>query len=750
MPSEPPPIPQLPAPQRAQAAQPPPDDEIDLSELLSVIMDGRWLILAVAAVILGIGGAYAFLATPIYKADSLIQVEEKGGGIKGLEMLSEMFEGEATSDAEIELIRSRAVLNQVIDKLHLDISAEPRHFPLFGRAGARRHGDDSLASPPAGLSSFAWGGERLRVTRLEVPSFLESQPLRLVAGERGSYTLLDAEDRLLVEGKVGELAGEEELAGTRRASVSLFVADLVARPGTEFTLVKKPRALALEELLQTLSLREKGKKTGIIELEMQGPDRQLIREALDSVMQAYVRQNVERRAAEAEKTLAFIQEQLPVQKAALEESERKLNEYRKSTGKLDLGMEAQALVQRAAEIEKGLTELQLQESEMRQRFTDSHPAMVALRKKLGSMQRERTLLDGQAKTLPETELNSVRLVRDVTVANELYVLLLNKAQELNVVKSGTVGNVRIVDTALVKPQAVKPKKSMILALSLVLGLGAGVALTFLRRALRGGIEDPEVLEQSLGLPVYASIPFSAKQEAMTAKAEKDQGELVPLALSDTSDLAIESLRSLRTSLQFSLAAAKNNVIVISGSRPGVGKSFVSVNLAHVLADAGKRVLLIDADLRKGQLHRYFTQSREGGFAELIAGTKSLEELVHPTGNEHLSFIASGKIPPNPSELLSSARCGEVLEALGERFDLVLMDAPPVLAVTDAALLARHAGVNLLVAKAGIHPLRELALMLSRFQQTGVRPNGFVFNAVPMSGRLYGYGRYRYHYQYEYR
>ena len=409
----------------------------------------------------------------------------------------------------------------------------------------------------------------------------------------------------------------------------------------------------------------------------------------------------------------------------------------------------QAARDRAAELEKQITTLSLQRSELLQRYTNDHPNVVALRRKMQSLATEKRTLESQARSLPETELSSVRLARDVKVANELYVLLLTKAQEIGVVKSGTIGNVRVIDPAVTAPRPVRPRKMMTVLMSLMVGLGLGVALTLVRRTLNRGVDDPELLERELGVSVFASVPHSAKQDEMVKLAPKKGDALRPLAVVDPADLAVESLRSLRTSLQFSLATAKRKVVMIGGSRPGVGKSFISVNLAHVLADAGKRVLLVDADMRKGQLHRYFNQKREGGLTEAISGAE-LTSLVHKTGSANLDFLATGAIPPNPSELLASESFDRLIAQAEGLYDLVVIDAPPILAVTDAALIGRVSGVNLMVVKSGLHPMREIGLAVGRMEQIGARPNGFVFNAVPIRGRMYGYGKYRYHYQYDYR
>ncbi len=711
------------------------EDELDLAALVGTLYEGRFVIAALAALALLIGGVKAFTATPVYKADALVQVEESGGS-DPLEDLSAMFSGETPAEAEIEILRSRSVVSDAVKALRLDIHAQPMHAPVVGGFFARRHSGDLPASPLLGLSSYAWGGERIAVTSLEVPRGFEGEELVLVAEADNAFQVLSPDGDALVRGRVGEVASGN--------GVELLVSELSARPGTRFTLKKLAFLDAVSKLQEGLRVREKGKQTGVIQLELEGPDRALISNSLDALMDAYLRRNVEHKAEEAQKTLDFVRGQLPVLKASLEAAELKLKEYRAKSGRLDLTIEAQALVDRAAEVEKAISELELQRAELRQRYTDKHPSVTALRNKLRKLHDEKKVLDNQARTLPENELESVRLVRDVTVANELYVLLLTKAQEIDVLKSGTIGNVRVIDSAVTHPIPVSPKKGMTLALSLMLGLFAGVGLVFLRKALNRGVEDPDLLEQQLGLPVYANIPFSAKQSEIARSLDRKKGALQPLAITDPADLAIESLRSLRTSLQFSLAASRNNVVMVGGSRPGIGKSFVSVNLAHVLADTGRRVLLVDGDLRKGHLHRYFGQSREGGLSEVISGAE-LSGLVRKTAAPNLDFLSSGTLPPNPSELLGSERFEAVMASASEAYDLVVIDAPPVLAVTDAALIARTAGVNLMVAKCGLHPLRELALAVTRMEQNGTRPSGFVLNAVPLRDRINGY-----HYQYDYR
>lgn len=716
------------------------DDAVSLSEYVDVLVEGRWLIGAIAAVAVVLGGAYALLATPIYRSDVLVQVEQKKGGMGGLEDLSGLFGESSPAETEIEILRSRSLVGAVVDELKLDLVAEPRRFPLLGNALARRHDGDEPAGAFLWLGSYGWGGERLALQRLDVsPRWTDAEePFVLLAGEGGAYTLRH-EDQDLVTGQVGKAAEGN--------GVALFVSELRARPGTEFVVAKLPRDEVVAELQRELRIAEKGKKTGILQLALEGPDRAELAAVLDSLSNAYLRQNVERKSAEAEKTLAFLETQLPELKGKLDAAESELERYRTVKGSVDVTIETEAAVKRSVEIEKAASELQLESAALRQRFTEQHPMVFAVQDKLAKLRGEQAAMEDRMRKLPEAELESARRMRDVTVANELYLTLLNKAQELKVIKSGTIGTVRILDAAILPAKPVKPKKPTVLALALFLGLALGVAAAFGRKALDHGVEDPDLVERATGTPVYASVPHSDAQEDAVRK--RRHGERIPiLAVGHPQELAIESLRSLRTSLEFALLEAKNQVITIGGCAPGVGKSFVASNLGQLLAEGGKRVLVVDGDLRRGHLHRFFGGDREKGLAEAIRGELPAEQAVRKTESPNLFFLPTGAMPPNPAELLGSERFQHLLTELARGFDLVLLDLPPVLAVTDGAIVARSAGVNLVVLRAGKHPMREIAAAMRVFHRNGVRVHGFVMNGVVVER---GLGRKSaYHYQYSYK
>jgi tyrosine-protein kinase Etk/Wzc len=726
----------LPPPVHVTAPNIPDVEEHRLGEVLFTLTQARVLISAITVGCVLLGALYVGLATPIYRTDLVVQVEEATRSIAGLSEISALLTDRSPSETEMEILRSRGLVGAVVDQLNLQVVATPRRFPLLGWI-ARRYRGSAPARPFLGLSSYAWGGERIAVERLDVPDDLLNQELTLVAGERGSYQLRGPSGDKLLEGVLGKAA-----AG---GGVQMYVSDLSARPKTKFNVMKRSRLRVVEELQDRLKVAEKGRKTGILMVALDDPDPARAAAILDAVGTTYVRQNVERKSAEAAKTLDFLESQLPTLKANLDVAEAALKGYQVEKGTLDLSREAQAMLQRSVEIEKSLSDAELQRAELRQRFTDSHPALQGLASKIAQLQGERSAINARMRDLPGTELDSARLMRDVKVSGELYNVLLNKAQELRVVKSGTIGNVRVLDKPDIPDQPTSPVVPLVLAISTALGLMLGVATAFMRKSLYAGIDDPEMVEHVTGMTVYATVPRSPREAGLTRTSDKRAAQPL-LAVVEPGDPAVEAMRSLRTGLQFALLEARNNVIVVTGPTADVGKSFVTANLAHVFATAGRRVIVVDGDLRRGRVHRFFGGQRTPGLSDVLTGTSLLSDATRESSVENLHWMPTGRIPPNPAELVGSDRFERVLSELSSRYDLVLVDTAPILPVTDAALIARHAATTLLVLRAGAHPVREILASVKRLAQNGIRAQGAVFNDVSGAGARYS--KYGYQYRYD--
>jgi len=724
------------------------DDEIDLLGLFDVLFEARWLIAGVTALVLLLGAAYALLSRPVYEANSLIQVEDSkssGGGAIG--DAASLFDIKSPASAEMEILRSRLVVGKSVDDLQLYVMAVPKYLPLVGSWLGRRA--TALSDPGfMGLAGYVSGNESIRLGMLEVPVSLEGKPLLLVATDSG-FDLHGTDGELLVQGKTGTLAS----FGTSQDGGRILVTELKAKPGAYFKVARSSRLGVIEQLQASLVISEQGRQSGVISVQLQGTDPQQIARTLNAVGTNYVRQNTERKSAEAEKSLDFLGGFLPQLKKQLEESEAKFNQFRNQNGTFDLGAEGKNYLDTAVKLQGSLLELQQKRREQSAQFTAAHPVIQTLDAQIAAVNQEIAGLTSKVKTLPNTEQDLLRLTRDVKVNSELYLNLLTSSQQLRLVKEGKVGNVRVVDAPVVPERSIKPQRMQILTISAVLGLLLGVGLAFLRNSLRPGIKDPSDIESVTGMHVFATVPHSAEQDQLSKLIKNQAPGTHLLATLFPDDPCVESLRSLRTALQFAMLDARNNLVLFTGPTPGIGKSFASTNFAAVLASSGKRVLLIDADMRKGHLHQFFGLNRGKGLSELITGNCSLDDGLQRAVAPNLDLITTGVLPPNPGELLLSPATAKLLETFSAQYDLILIDTPPVLAVSDTQVLAVHAGTVFLVVRAEVTSLGELQETTKRLGQSGVQVKGVVFNDLNTSRQRYGgygykYSRYRYtNYQY---
>ncbi|KVN95999.1 exopolysaccharide biosynthesis protein [Burkholderia ubonensis] len=713
------------------------EEDVVLGQLIQVIFDDFWTLLGIAVTVVALAGLYCFIAKPVYQADVHVRVEGNDNTSQALTQTQTgaVINGgpqQAPTDAEIEIIKSRGVVAPVVEQFKLNFSVMPKTIPVLGSLAARFATPGEPANAWLGLKSYAWGGEVADIDTVNVVPALEGKKLTLTAGPNGTYTLADANGGRILSGRVGE--------AEQGGGVTLMVSKLAARPGTQFTVVRYNDLDAIAGFQAGIQVTEQGKQTGVVQISLEGKDPEQTAAIANALAQSYLNQHVIAKQTEATKMLDFLKKEEPRLKSDLERAEAALTQYQRTSGSINAGDEAKVYLEGSVQYEQQIAAQRLQLASLAQRFTDSHPLVIAAKQQLGQLQAEKDKFANRFRSLPATEVKAVQLQRDAKVAEDIYVLLLNRVQELSVQKAGTGGNIHLIDSALRPGAPVKPKKVLILSAAVFLGLILGTGIVFLRRNLFQGIEDPDRVERTFNLPLYGLVPESAEQARLDAQAEKSGSRArAILASLRPKDPSVESLRSLRTAMQFALMDAKNRVIVLTGPTPGIGKSFLAVNLAVLLAHSGKRVLLIDADMRRGLLDRYFGLEQQPGLSELLSDQSPLEDAIRETPVQGLSFIGAGTRPPNPSELLMSARLPQYLEGLGKRYDVVLVDSPPVLAVTDATIFGRMAGSTFLVLRSGMHTEGEIGDAIKRLRTAGVDLQGGIFNGVPPKARGYGRG-----------
>lgn len=720
------------------------DTQVDMATILRTLFDHKGMIASIVGVFTVLGLVYAVLAQPIYQANAMIQIEPKKVGLDATPQVSSKPTSVSEAVTEIELIKSRTVLGKVVSDLKLDVIERPRYFPVFGQWLARQFkatSDTPVASPLFGLGAFAWGGEQLDVYSLDVPDSLLGKRLVLTAGAEGTYSLVDGTGTQLLQGKVGEMSSGN--------GVSIQVATLQARPGTEFRLARNRELTTALEYQDRLKVSEAGKDSGIIYLAIQDADPDQAKRVLNEVSRRYVRQNVERSSAEAAQRLEFLRSQLPLVRKELEKAEEALHDFQMRTKSVDVSLETKAVLDQSVAYDTQLSELRLKRTDLDRLYTRQHPASIALSNQIGQVEGLKAALQNKIKALPETQQELLRLTRDMQVSSQTYTLVLNKSQEQDIIRAGNIGNVRIIDNADVNvEEPVKPMRALIVAIAMLLGGLLAVAIIFLRQAFYRGVENPDVIEH-LGMPVYASLPMSRLQERLKKGRKSAPGESKMLSVAAPTELAIEALRSLRTSLHFAMLESRNNILMITSPTPGVGKSFVCGNLAVIIAQTGKKVLLIDADMRKGYLHKSFglSPAPAHGLSDALANRVSNLEVVIATSVDNLDLIACGFAAPNPSELLMHDNFNKLLRELAPAYDLVIIDTPPIMAVTDASLVGRQAGTTLLVARFGQSSVKEIETSKRRLAQNGVLIKGAIFNATIRKASTADYDCAAYGYDY---
>lgn len=722
-----------------------PGDELRLSDYLQSIVTNWRLIATVTIAVTALGSAYAFLAQPVYKADAIIQVEETANADNGaanarqqIEPLSRMFETKATTAAQIELLKSRLVTEAAVRNLHLDIAAQPHTLPVVGNLlTALTTGRFGFKMPPLmDLPGFAWGNETIEVSRLETPSAFYDKSFSLTAGPDGAFLLSDPDGIAIASGRVGE----DVTAATAAGPVLLRVDRLTGRSGTRFDLTRSSTLDTLERLQKQLSVKETALQSGVIALSLQGANPVLTADVVNGIARQFIKQDVDRRLAEAEHTLAFLDQQLPQLRRELDAAEQRYNTFRNKHGTVDLSEESKLLLQQIVDNKTKLADLQRQRADLSQRFTARHPAVAALDAQIAQLQGAQAMMSKDVAVLPDTEQTALRLLRDVRVDSELYTNLLNSAQQLRVAKAGQVGNVRVVDFAQTPDKPVWPKRFIVILIAFGGGLFVGIIAAFVRKSLYGGVERADEIEDALGVPVFAVVPRSGLQLRLQQNVLMRRQGLHVLAAQSPQDIAVEGVRSLRTSLQLSLDQAPNNIVMLTGSRPDGGKSFLSVNLSALVASAGKRVLVIDGDMRRGQVHSHFGVRHQPGLSDVLRGADVDAAIQHEV-LPGLDLLAKGSLPTHPSELLMSDRFRELLETLSRRYELVIIDTPPVLAVTDSTVIGKYAGTTLLVVRYGRHPIGEISETAKRLETGGVNLKGVLLTDVPPAMPLLG-GSYK--------
>ena len=691
---------------------PPDNNTITLLEAMQILWEKKFTLLLFILVGGLVGFSIANWLRPQYTSDILLQIDAKGGNAtKAMGEMGSILDVASPADAEIELIKSRMVLSYVVEAERLCFNATP--------VGA--------------VDRFTHKEGRMDLDSLYIPTLARAEKWMARAVDENTYEVISPEEQVILEGKVGELYKAPYAGDT----LDIHVSKMLAQPGQEFVLSQSGLLGAIAALKAGLKVAEKGKKSGIIEASFNHryPDRAA--SILNTVAKTYLRQNVEMRSAEAAKTLEFLEKQLPGVKAKLDSVEKILADYRYSIGSVDMTGETHAHLNKESDIQKQILDLEQQKQAAMRLFKEEHPSVQTLIRQQNRLRAELAKLKKTAEKMPLTQQEVARLKEDVSVNNEIYTTMLNNIQQLRVVRAGEVGNVRIVDFAQINGAPSKPKKMNIIICSVAASFMLGVLLVFLLRMMHNGVRSVTEIERETNTSVLAKVPQNP-DTGLNLKFRKTRKTHVQ---TDPDDPLSESIRSILTAIDFSFNMNKEHqVIMVSGITPGVGKSFISTNLAATFAMVGKKTLYIDADMRKATCR--FTNV---GLADVLMGKVAFENAkITSTNLPNLDLLESGKFTMSAFELLRGDMLKKLIDEIRPQYDAIIIDTPPTNLVTDAYMICPLIDFALVVLHYGRHSMDSIKESLQTLERYCDKPKAFVLNHCEHRhgyGYGYGYGYY---------
>jgi tyrosine-protein kinase Etk/Wzc len=701
---------------------------------LAAIIESRKMVLAIMIIASMMGGFVVLKQHAVYEATIIIQVEDSTNSSKNLlGDLASMFDVKAAATAEIEIIRSNMVIAQALDKLKLDLNVAPKYFPVIGFWLARHH--KKLSEPGLfGYGGYVWGDESVNTALFELPKQLVGHQFLIVSEANGHYKLRELSRNIVLHGKVGEPLKANVPGG----ELKLLVTSMRGKAGAQFYLSKSSKNKTLQNYQSELVIVEQGKQSGIISVKLKGANPYLISMVLNEIGREYVRQNVERKSEEAKKSLVFLQEQLPSFKDKLETSEANLSNFSQMHGTIDLPEEGRLLLRQTVDIQLAINELKQKKRELLIQYTDNHPSVIGYEDMILKRTAEAKIMEDHILKLPDVNQKLVRLNREVKVNSDLYTTLLNNEQQLRLVKAGKMGSARLIDEALTPDYPINNKPAMVLILSVALGLILGLAAAIARKILSGYKISGTEIEEKLGLNVYGAIPFSLKQtELLAPKLEAEQAMKL-LVNESPFDVSIEALRAFAAGVCYGLQDEQTKVIMISGPTTGLGTTFTAANLAVLLVETGKSVVLVDADLRHGVIGQCYGIDASIGLSDIVYNSDDYSQCIQTTTLNNLwgvslDVVTSGLNQNSSTEVFIHQRCKNFFQWLSTKYDYVLIDTPALLEYSDALLLLPYTNALFIVARVGETRICDLREVDKRCRLAGKNVDGVLLNCVQPKG-----------------
>jgi capsular exopolysaccharide synthesis family protein len=724
------------------------EQQIDIRNYLQIMMKRRWTILSVFSIIFVSVFIYTLTSTPIYQSTARLVIEKENPNVVSIQ---EVMSVDASSTdyyiTQYKIIESRTIAREVINRLHLQDSEEfnpkPKKTFLSNIKQSIKGIKDSIQNTI--LSLFRTG---MQNNQLE----LEDSDAQLVSAFLGRINVAPIRNSRLVD--LQFMARDPKLAA--------LAVNTLADVYIEKKLETKLKAVKNAVLWLHERVDDERQKVEIAE-------RKLLEYKEKKGIFTDFSSDVEKITAQK---LAKLNAQVIDAEAHRVEAETRYKQalaLKKNPDMLDSIPEVLSN-QLIREIKQMEVNLYKRISELSKKYGKNHPKMIAVQSEIDSLNerklkeiqrvinslrneyqvalaKEKTLLQALSKQKKESmDLNqkSIQygvLQREAESARHMYELLIKRFKETSLTEDMKTGNVRIVDPAEIPKFPIRPRKKLNFFLGIVFGLFMGIAVAFTFEFLDNTLKNPEDIRNYLNIPYLGPVPtFDLERE------DVDKPELITQY--SPKSTASESYRGIRTSLLFSSADRPPKVILVTSAGPSEGKTLTSTNLAITMAQAGSRVVIVDCDMRKPKVHKMFGFGRDKGMSSVLVSNELesvLQDVIIHSDIPNLDVIPCGPIPPNPSEIIGSQKMSRIIEKLQEQYDRIIVDSPPITAVTDSTVLAKFVDGVMLVVHAGVTPRQVVKTGLEQIQGVDANVLGAVLNDVDTGKESYYYYQYYYYY-----
>ncbi|ENV10503.1 hypothetical protein F966_00267 [Acinetobacter higginsii] len=681
----------------------PVDDTVDLKELFFSILY-QWKIILICITLSVIcAGIYLKVAKNNYSVDAKIQIiDSKQNPLASLApQLASLSSfagislggGQQSTQAEIEILQSRSVLIKTIQDLNLDIEINSTES-LWQKIVSKDtfHTDYTRNGVQVSDKNNLFTIQQLKVP----PQYLDKKLALIFKGN--SFTLISKE------------TGQEILNNTLNQAPNsntqwnIIIQSKQPLQG-EYILEKKSILASVKAILLKLKAGELSKQTGIINVSYSGTDKDHIIKVLNHIILTYQAKNLATKSVEKEKTLKFLDQQLPLLKQNLEQAEQKFNTFRETNGTIDIQQESVLYLKQSVELETQKIQLEQKKAELSAQYTAQHPVIQAIQAQIAMLSEKIGALDDALTKLPNKQSQYLQYYRDVQVQTQLYTNLLGTYQTLSLAKAGETGSARILDYPI---DPLKPRKLIILILSLLIGGFIGVLIALVRNMLQTGVRHRDEIEQAVGINTYVELP---KAKHKTAPE-------------------LHALKTFIPTLRFKLQQKQHNVALITSVTPNQNQGVIAQHLALYLSQAGQKVLVIDSDLYRGELDQLFKSTSKVGLAEYLRGQANLDQIIVNTTYPNLSLIGRGQSNDEASISSHQSIFAQLMQQISNQYDYILISSAPILATSDSLNLAQFTGFNLCVVQYGQTQLKDIELAKSYFVNAGLEIDGLILDQIP--------------------